>query len=147
RELDQTAPAISSRLEGVSKRSGTYGRLNIEVDTLDDANFPRHGYLVEAAATRVLYGSGDSSNVDTYALSLLTPVTVGRLTFLESVFVGRSRDDQGAFSLGGFLNLTGTPAGSIVGSQAALVSVIAFYRMGDLPPALGRGWYAGASIE
>jgi NTE family protein len=147
RELDRTTPAISSRLEGASKQSGTYARFGGSVDTLDDANFPRHGYLFEGNATRVLYGSGDSRDVDTYVLSLLTAATVGRLSFLESIFAGRSRDDRSAFSLGGFLNMTGTPAGSIVGSQAALVSVIAFYRMGDLPPALGRGWYAGASIE
>jgi len=147
RELDRTTPAISSRLEGASKQGATYARFGTTVDTLDDANFPRHGYLFDANATRVLYGSGDSSNVETYQVSLLTAATVGRLSFLESFFGGRSRDDHNAFSLGGFLNLTGTPAGSIAGSQAALVSVIAFYRMGDLPPALGRGWYAGASIE
>ena len=147
RELDRITPAISSRLEGASKQSATFARLSTTVDTLDDANFPRHGYLFDANATRVLYGSGDNSDVDTYLMSLLTAATVGRLSFLESFVAGRSRDDQGAFALGGFLNLTGTPAGSVAGSQVALVSVIAFYRMGDLPPALGRGWYTGASIE
>jgi len=147
RELDRVTPAISSRLQGASKHSATYARLSTSVDTLDDANFPRHGYLFAGAADHVLYGSNDSADIETYSMTLLSAATAGRLTFLGSFAAGRSRDNRSAFSLGGFLNLSGTPAGSLVGSQIALVSGIAFYRMGDLPAALGRGWYAGLSLE
>ena len=43
--------------------------------------------------------------------------------------------------------MSGTPAGSVSRSQIALASGRAFYRMGDLPAALGRGWYSGLSLE
>src|SRR5258708_37653249 len=80
-------------------------------------------------------------------MSLLSATTRGPLTFLGSFGGARSRDQRSAFSLGGFLNLSGTPAGSVSGSQIALASGIAFYRMGGLPTALGRGWYTGLSLE
>ncbi|MGZ5047203.1 MAG: hypothetical protein ACXWF0_08025, partial [Usitatibacter sp.] len=40
-----------------------------------------------------------------------------------------------------------TPVGAITGSQAGIVAALAYYRMGELPRAVGRGWYAGMSLE
>jgi NTE family protein len=59
----------------------------------------------------------------------------------------RSRADRGGFNLGGFLNLSGTPVGALTGSQAAYVAGLAYYRVGELPRAVGRSWYAGLSLE
>jgi NTE family protein len=49
--------------------------------------------------------------------------------------------------MGGFLNLSGTPVGAVSGSQALFVGGLAYYRVGELPRALGRSWYAGISLE
>jgi len=115
-------------------------------DTLDDANFPRRGYAATVSAGRTWYSSSDNP-VQTYGINALVPLTYGRLTLLGLAAAGRSRDDTGGFNLGGFLNLSGTPIGAISGSQAAIVSGVAYYRMGELPRGLGRGWYAGLSVE
>jgi NTE family protein len=77
----------------------------------------------------------------------LFPVTYGRLTLLGIAATERSRADRGGFSLGGFLNLSGTPVGGISGSQAAYIAGLAYYPVGELPRALGRSWYAGVSLE
>jgi NTE family protein len=102
---------------------------------------------VVAGTTSNLYSSAGGSAVQTYAVQALVPVTFGRLTFTALAAGAHSRDDRGGFSLGGFLNLSGTPAGAIAGSHAALLAGLAYYRMGELPRAIGRGWYVGTSLE
>jgi NTE family protein len=114
---------------------------------VDDANFPRRGYIVDATTASYWYSSGSGSPVQTYAAQALVPVTFDRLTLLGLVAAARSKDDRGGFSLGGFLNMSGTPAGAISGSQAAIAAAVAYYRMGEAPRGLGRSWYAGASLE
>jgi NTE family protein len=142
----RATPVVSSRLEGTVKDSAKYARFGVTFDTLDDANFPRRGYLAGAAITNFSYSSGGSP-VQTYVAEGLFPVTYGRLTLLPIVTAARSRDDRGGFSLGGFLNLSGTPYGAVTGSQAALLTGIAYYRMGELPRGFGSVWYAGLSLE
>ena len=48
-------PAISSRLEETTHDSADFAFLGTNVDTLDDTNFPRQGFLVSAAAARYWY--------------------------------------------------------------------------------------------
>jgi NTE family protein len=138
---------ISSRFEGTTKDSGKVVRASVVFDTLDDANFPRHGYNVIAAATSTRYSSDSPSPVQTYAASALVPFTFGRLTLTGIGFAGYSREDRGGFGLGGFLNLSGTPFGAVSGAHAASLAGLAYYRMGEVPRAIGRSWYLGASIE
>ena len=146
-ERYRSTPAISSSLEGTVKDSGDFARMLVTFDTLDDANFPRHGYVVTAGATANRYRSDTGSPVESYELQALFPVTYQRLTLLGFAAAGHSRDDRGGFSLGGFLNLSGTPVGAVAGSQSGIAGLVAFYRMGELPRALGRNWYAGVSLE
>ncbi|MEO8135836.1 MAG: patatin-like phospholipase family protein [Betaproteobacteria bacterium] len=146
REWYRSTPVISSRIESGINDSANYARMGVAFDTLDDANFPRYGYLVDAVAGHTRYSSSDSA-VQTYAATALLPFTWGRLTLLGLAGVARSPGDRGGFSLGGFLNLSGTPLGAISGSQAAIVAGVAYYRMGDLSRVLGRNWYAGMSLE
>jgi NTE family protein len=75
------------------------------------------------------------------------PVTFDRLTLLGLVNVGRSKDDRGGFGLGGLFNLSGTPINSVAGSQLGFAAALAYYRIGELPRALGTSWYAGMSLE
>ncbi|MEP7083892.1 MAG: hypothetical protein ABI854_04070, partial [Betaproteobacteria bacterium] len=144
-EWYRATPSIS-RSEETVKDTGNYARFGIVFDSLDDANFPRHGYLANAVANVTRYSSIDES-VQTFAVSALVPATFGRLTLLGLGVAGTSRDDRGGFTLGGFLNLSGTPIGAVAGSQVAALAGIAYYRLGDLPRALGRAWYAGVSLE
>ena len=139
-------PAISSRLVETTHDTADYAFAGTSIDTLDDTNFPRHGFLLGAAATRYWYDEL-STPVQTYAAETLLPITWGRLTLLGIGTAGRSSGERGGFGLGGFLNLSGTTLGAISGSHVAGASLLAYYRMGDLPRGYGRGWYAGASIE
>jgi len=143
----RSTPAISSRDLGSVKDDANFLKLDATFDTLDDANFPRSGYLANASATRTYYLAGEGSQLNTYAGQLLWPVTFDRLTFLGLAFGGRAKEDRDSFALGGFLNLSGTPVGALAGSQAAGVSLVTYYRMGELPRVLGRGWYTGVSLE
>ena len=143
----RTSPAISSRDLGSVKDDANFLRFDTTFDTLDDANFPRRGYLASLNATRTDFLSGEGSQLNTYVGQLLWPVTFDRLTLLGLAFGGRAKEDRDSFALGGFLNLSGTPVGALSGSQAVGASLVTYYRMGELPRALGRGWYTGFSLE
>jgi NTE family protein len=120
--------------------------LDATYDTLDDANFPRYGFLGTAALTSISYASGGDP-VEGSILQALLPITFGRLTLLALASGAYSRDDRGQFTLGGLFSLSGTPIGRVSGSQVVGLSALAYYRVGDLPRTLGRGWYVGGSIE
>jgi NTE family protein len=142
-----STPLISSLPVAPVSDRGKYAQLGATFDTLDDANFPRSGYLVNAGTTRIEYSSDPDHAVQTYVAQVLWPVTYGRFTLLGIGAAARSRDDRGGFSLGGFLNLSGTPVGAVSGSQAGIVAAVGYYRMEELPRTIGRNWYAGLSLE
>ena len=146
-EWYRATPLISSRLEGTVKDSGGFARFNVTFDTLDDANFPRYGYFLSGGGSSVAYSGDKEHPVETYNIQLLYPMTIDRFTLLAIAAAGSSKDDRGGFGLGGFLNLSGTPVGAISGSQAALAAAVAYFRMGELPRAVGKSWYAGVSLE
>jgi NTE family protein len=146
-ERTRSTPAISSRLEETLRDDARVLRLGATFDTLDDANFPRRGLLVNGFAARQVFGSARGDPVTSYMAEGLFPITFGRLTFLGMASTGHALDDRGGFSLGGFLNLSGTPVGAIAGSHFAAAALLAYYRVGELPRAAGRGWYAGVSAE
>lgn len=145
-ERYRSTPTISSRFEGTEGDRANLVRAGITFDTLDDGNFPRRGYVVTGETTTIDFRSG-GERIQTYSLSSLFPVTFGRLTLLGILGTQRSRDDRGGFNLGGFLNLSGTPVGGISGSQSWVGAALAYYRMGQLPRALGSHWYTGVSLE
>jgi NTE family protein len=140
-----TQPAISSRLEGSTKDSADYVWTGYNYDTLDDANFPRRGASWSLAASR--YWFDDHTAASAYVAEVLVPVTFGRLTLMGLGSFGRSTDERTGYGLGGLFNLSGTPAGAVAGSQVLAAAGLAYWRMGDLPRGLGRGWYAGVSLE
>jgi NTE family protein len=143
-------PLIGVPVGEVQNDSARVTIADLTLDTLDDPNFPRKGYLVEATGQSIDYKSDSNKDaVQTYVMGGLFPVTFGRLTLLGIVNAARSRDDRGGFSLGGFLNLSGTPAGALSGSQAAIVEGVAYYRLNVdfLPKAIGKSLYAGFSLE
>jgi NTE family protein len=143
----RTSPLIGNLPLAAENDDGKFTRFNMRLDTLDDANFPRSGYLVSAETTTIRYGSDTGDPLQANILQIQMPVTYGRFTLLGQIGVARSRNDRGGFSLGGFLNLSGTSPGTISGSQAVIADAVALYRMGALPKAVGRNWYSGLSLE
>jgi NTE family protein len=146
-ERYRSTPLISSTRSGTTKDSADFVRLRVNVDTLDEPNFPRRGLLLDGALTSVAYSSDSSHPVQSLIAGALVPVTFDRLTLLGLVNVGRSKDDRGGFGLGGLFNLSGTPINSVAGSQLGFAAALAYYRIGELPRALGTSWYAGMSLE
>ena len=144
-ERYRIAPTISSRFEGTDKDSARVAQLSLTVDTLDDPNFPRRGFGFTADTTTIDYRGSDA--IQTWSMNGLFPVTFDRLTLLGIMNFQRSRDDRGGFALGDFLYLSGTPRGSIQGSQSAFLGGLAYYRMGNTRGAFGGDWYAGFSLE
>lgn len=140
-------PEVSSRLEGTDKDSAKFVRAFLTFDTLDDANFPRRGYNASFGTRSTWFKSMEGGPVQTYLAEALVPFTFGRLTLTGIAGAQISRDDRGGSSLGGFLSLSGTPAGAISGSQSAVFTGLAYYHMGSLPRAVGHAWYTGLSLE
>ena len=146
-ERYRSTPLIGPVDRPTTRDSAWFARLEGQYDTLDDPHFPRRGLLVGGNVANTDYRAGGGAGVQTLELQALAPVTFDRLTFLGIANYARSRDDRGGFALGGFLNLSGTPQGAIAGPQAASLAGLAYYRMGDLPRAVGSAWYAGVSLE
>ncbi len=146
----RVAPLIGTTLAGGTvKDSARFLAADVTFDTIDDTNFPRHGYVVNVGASSQHYHD-DAPNdaVRTYLVTGLKPLTFDNFTLLGIATAARSRDDRGGFGLGGLFNLSGTPVGSLAGSQAVVFSALGYYRMGELlPRALGRNVYLGASLE
>ena len=131
-----------------SKDNAKFAIADVRFDTIDDANFPRQGYVAEAAVTRFYYSDLPGDPVQAYSLAYLQPATFGRLTLLGIANGAHSREDRGGFCVGGFLQLSGTPSNSVCGSHALMLAGLAYYRLGELlPRALGRNVYAGISLE
>jgi NTE family protein len=129
------------------KDSARVLRMSLTFDTLDDANFARGGSLLNLRGTRLDYSSARGRPVQFYVMESASAFSIGRLTVLGLATVATSEHDRGGFGIGGFLNLSGTAPGAIAGSQAALLAAVGTYRMGELPKALGHGWYLGLSGE
>ncbi len=147
-ERYSTRPLVSSTLEAPQRDRADFARLFMTFDTLDDANFPRNGYLWGVGTTANWFASGRSSPVQAYMAEGLFPATWDRWTLLGLVRAGRTQREAGAgFSLGGFLNLSGTPVGAVAGSQLASAALLAYYRLGELPRVLGGAFYGGVSLE
>ncbi|QJR16669.1 patatin-like phospholipase family protein [Usitatibacter palustris] len=146
-ERYRATPSIGRSLDGPVEGNARFVRASVIADTLDDANFPRHGAFVAAEVVRFDDYQTSRSPFRTSNVSVLLPLTFDRLTLLGIAGAQTSQDNRGGFSMGGFFNLSGTPYGAITGSQAALVGALAYYRMGELPRVLGRSWYLGTSLE
>lgn len=112
-ERYRSTPLISSTLDETLRDSARFAQAVVRFDTIDDSNFPRRGYVLEAGASSLHYSGAIDDPVQTYQVGLLAPVTFGRLTLLGIANAARSRDDRGGFTLGGLFDLSGTPVGAV----------------------------------
>lgn len=125
-------------------------RARLLVDQLDYANFPQSGYRLEAEA----WGGHRYGNHTGHVLRLETQATWARtwgphtLNLHGRVQLADMPTDEliGAYSLGGFQQLSGYRPGQIAGDAVALARAAWYMRLAN-PPVFARALFAGASLE
>ena len=127
--------------------------VRLSYDTLNDINFPHHGQQANLQWTGVRNTSGAQQTSDQLVMNYIGAISSGRNTLVLSVSGGETLQSQVndinlLFPLGGFLNLSGLRADSLLGPNFGIGRLI-YYRQ------IGRGgpnWldvptYLGASLE
>jgi NTE family protein len=128
------------------RRSQTYGQqyLELHTDTLDSLAFPSRGQWTNARI-EWLHPRGEDSVINASLLGL----TAFRLGEWAGQLYGEfAHAERGqARSLGGYLRLSGTPDGSLVGENMVLARVVMARRIGEMPVGLGGAVRVGFSLE
>ncbi len=139
-------PVIVGVPFGSTKAHYTADEINLRLDTHDSANFPRSGYSVYASWQRVRDNDGADAVGKRRVLAADFAVSKGQYTLYPALqFVDAG--PGGAAGIGGFLNLSGTPVRSLLGTRALVSRTVVFREVGRLPGALGGTVFAGASFE
>lgn len=133
-------------------QGGLYARLS--VDRLDSVNFPRHGgyFLVQWDGQRM--GFGADRDADTARFDWMVAGSHERDTLVFRLSGGSTLTStsgvQNYFPLGGFLNLSGVPAGALSGPHFGIARLIYLRRLGrpgqglfDVPTYVGVSAEAG----
>jgi NTE family protein len=128
------------------RRSQTYGQqyLELHTDTLDSLAFPSRGQWT-TARIEWLHPRGEDSVINAWLLGL----SAFRLGEWAGQLYGEfAHAERGqARSLGGYLRLSGTPDGSLVGENMVLARVVMARRIGEMPVGLGGAVRIGFSLE
>ncbi len=120
-------------------------------DQLDATDFPRDGYLLGLVArTEQVYPESGGSNASWRAqLSGKKVASWGDHTVAATFRAGeadRVALNQ-AFTLGGFMNLSGLQLNQLLGTSVRYASVSYQNQLLTLPNPLGRGVYGGVALE
>ena len=129
---------------------GIFGRL--QIDTFDDANFPRRGTRAEFRWDASRPGLGARDKYETLTFDINRAWSRGKSTVVAGVNYATSIDAssvvQAHFPLGGFLRLSGLERGQLRGPHAGVARLLYYRRVGtsagnliELPI------YVGASLE
>ena len=123
------------------------------IDQLDSTDFPRHGYRFNTSYhLEQDYQQQPSKEYLTRLVQVNAKWvgSVGDHTVAGSVRAGEAYGDialNQAFSLGGFMNLSGFQINQTLGTSLRYGSLSYQYRLLTLPQPLGRGVYAGLALE
>jgi len=135
---------------GSFNRGGIYGALSY--NTIDNFNFPRQGSIAMLIAQSNLKQMGSDTSNSGISFTWNRAITWGANTLLPGLVVQSMVDGDGkiedAFSLGGFLNLSGYSTEELSGQHTALGRLVYLRRIGRL----GLGNYklqmfVGGSVE
>jgi NTE family protein len=128
------------------RRSQTYGQqyLELHTDTLDSLAFPSRGQWT-TARIEWLHPRGEDSVINASLLALAAFRLGEWAGQLYGEFAHAERGQ--ARSLGGYLRLSGTPDGSLVGENMLLARVVMARRIGEMPVGLGGTVRIGFSLE
>lgn len=129
---------------------GVFGRL--QVDTFDDANFPRHGMRAEVRWDASRPGLGAKDNYDTLTFDVNHAWSRGKSTLVAGINYATSNHTgsvvQAHFPLGGFLRLSGLERGQLRGPHAGVARLLYYRRIGNSAGGLVElPIYFGASLE
>ncbi|MGH8397550.1 MAG: patatin-like phospholipase family protein [Gammaproteobacteria bacterium] len=141
---DPTLPSYRDTLGGL--------RLRFGLDTLEgDTGFPSSGSYLTLNGFFARGGLGSDINYDK---AELTGVQVFGNNSHSLIFTGNVGTSfrtnipfYDEFTLGGFLSLSGLRQQQLRGQQVLSAHLIYLDRIGNLPSALGNGFYIGASLE
>jgi len=128
------------------RRSQSYGQqyLELHTDTLDSLAFPSRGQWT-TARIEWLHPRGESRVINASLLGLAAFRLGEWAGQLYGEFAHAERGQ--ARSLGGYLRLSGTPDGSLVGENMALTRIVMARRIGEMPVGLGGAVRVGFSLE
>lgn len=143
---DQMLPTIDFEEGGVFAR--------FSVDTLDDAQIPTEGTLINVESLLSRPGLGAESEFDTLVSSIDKVWSYGRddrntmrLGFEYATTIESDNRVQDFFPLGGFLRLSGLERGEISGPHAGLIRLMYYRRLGANAGFLDMPVYVGGSLE
>ncbi|MGI9248210.1 MAG: BamA/TamA family outer membrane protein, partial [Woeseiaceae bacterium] len=124
----------------------------LRFDTLDDAQFPRHGIKANLRWTLSRPGLGADTEFDTVEGEITSSWSRGKNTLqLGLAYATTIESDntvQDFFPLGGFLRMSGLGRGEISGPHAALARLVYYRRVGDTTGGiLDTPIYFGVSAE
>ena len=141
-----TSEVLGSQPDKVPPSYADSWQARLRLDTLDDVDFPRSGYFVDARARAYGNTVGSAESRIDYALEADVPASVGRY---GAVFTARLERavQQSHVQFGGLFNLSGTAVGQVSGSQGALLRGVFFRNVSDAFGDLTLPIYAGLSLE
>ncbi|MBT8103660.1 MAG: patatin-like phospholipase family protein [Gammaproteobacteria bacterium] len=124
----------------------------LRFDTLDNAQFPRHGVEADLRWTLSRPGFGADFDFDTVEADVTSSWSRDKNTLqLGMAFATTLESDnlvQDYFPLGGFLRLSGMERGEISGPHAALAKLVYYRRVGETTGGIfDTPVYVGASLE
>jgi NTE family protein len=125
--------------------TNTYARARLAIDQLDNAIFPRSGYLVLADGEYSFLG-GD--NAYEFAHVIATgAASVGRHTFIGTAEVGASRGGASPFSLGGFRHLAAYGPNRFTGNNLVYGQLTYQFQVASPNGQALRDLYLGTTAE
>lgn len=126
-------------------------RVRLALDRLDSPNIPTKGYytLVDLFLSQGWLGAEDQ--YERLSLNAAKFWPQGRRIWSVSLLAGSSLGSDipayDQFTLGGLYSLAGLQRDQLRGRYAGRLRGGMLYRLGELPPIVGRGVYVGGAIE
>jgi len=131
----------------------TGAQLSLLSDHLDATDFPRDGYLLGLTA-RLEHVRASAFFIDEFSrriqLAGKKVESWGNHTFAATFRIGEGSEGMSlnqAFSLGGFMNMSGLQMNQLLGTSLRYASLSYQNQILTLPHPLGRGVYAGVALE
>jgi NTE family protein len=117
----------------------------LTLDHLNSADFPTQGYLLDVNNFNSLKALGADDDYRRVLLRWRGFGTRGRNTFFAGLVggsaLGSDLPPYAFFQAGGFDTFAGYETGQLIGRYFGVVRLGYSYRIGDLPPMLGKGYY------
>jgi NTE family protein len=128
------------------------GQVSLVADQLDATDFPREGYLLGITARSEEVSSNLRGRYSTHRVQVSGKQVAswGRHTLAGAFRFGEASEQialNEAFSLGGFMNLSGLQVNQLLGTSLRYASLNYQNQLLTLPNPLGRGLYGGLAVE